>query len=131
AGKETDRIASITVEALEQQIANDTLDGQILDVRKPTEFLSQQLVAAQNFPLDYINHNMNRLERDQRYILHCAGGYRSVIAASILQARGYRNLIDVKRGWNAIKDSNIPKTDYVCPTTLSQDKVDAAVEAVL
>ncbi|RMF02836.1 MAG: MBL fold metallo-hydrolase [Bacteroidetes bacterium] len=131
AGKEVDRVDTITAKQLATAINAKQWKGKILDVRKPTEFLAQHLTIAQNFPLDYINSNMNRLQPDEHYYLHCAGGYRSMIAASILKARGFHNLTDIQKGWKAIEASALPKTDYVCPTTLSQTTIDAVVEAVV
>ena len=61
---------------------------------------------------------MNRIEKDTEYHVHCAGGYRSVIAASILKARGFNNLVDIAGGFAAIKKTDLPTTDFVCPTTL-------------
>ena len=78
AGKETDFIESITATTFFERI-DAGLDGKVLDVRKPTEFLSHHMVDAINFPLDYINKNMDRLDRNEKYYLHCLGGYRSVI----------------------------------------------------
>jgi glyoxylase-like metal-dependent hydrolase (beta-lactamase superfamily II)/rhodanese-related sulfurtransferase len=124
-------IKSITADALAEKINSNNLDGQILDVRKPTEFLSHHIVGAQNFPLDYVNNNTNKLDRNETYYLHCLGGYRSMITASILQARAYRNLIDITKGWRAIEESKVPKSDYVCPSTMEQEKIDQAVEAVV
>ena len=129
AGKETDSIQSITADELAIKMESG-LEGTIVDVRKPTEYLSQHVIGATNFPLDYINKNMGRMDRNEKYYLHCAGGYRSLIAASILQARGYRNLVDVKNGWKAIEESAMPKTDHVCPTTMTQEVIDEAVAAV-
>ncbi len=130
AGKEVDQVGSILAEDLAKKLANDsTLE--IVDVRKPTEFLAQHVVGATNLPLDYLNKNMDRLDRQQTYYLHCLGGYRSMIAASILQARGFRNLVDIKLGWRAIEASAIPKTDYACPTGMTQEAIDAAVAAVI
>ena len=129
-GRELDVIEQTTAEALATRLAQGT-QAQVLDVRKPSEFLSQHLLAANNFPLDYINQNMDRLDRDQTYLLHCAGGYRSMIAASILRARGFANLVDIEGGWKALEETDIPMTDYVCPTTLDQDTVDEAVASVL
>ena len=103
----------------------------ILDVRKPSEFLAQHLLDATNFPLDYINRNMQKLNRYDTYHLHCAGGYRSMIAASILKARGFDNLVDVTGGWGAIEKTEMPKSDYVCPTTLPQETLDEAVSSVI
>lgn len=129
AGKETDSIEQITADELAQRYSS--LEGEILDVRKPTEYLAHHVVDARNFPLDYVNNNTNKLDRNQKYYLHCLGGYRSMITASILQSRGFRNLVDVIDGWRAIEESDIPKTDYVCPTTMDQETVDRAVEAVV
>ena len=127
-GGETDSIDSISAEDLATRMEGE-LDGTILDVRKPTEFLTQHVVDATNFPLDYINHNMNKLSRGTTYYLHCLGGYRSVITASILKARGFHHLVDIQKGWRAIEASSIPKTDHVCPSTMSQELIDGAVAA--
>ncbi|MEL7219663.1 MAG: MBL fold metallo-hydrolase [Bacteroidota bacterium] len=131
AGKEIDQVKAITADQLATAINTKQFSGKILDVRKPTEFLTQHIVGAHNFPLDYINNNMERLEQTKHYYLQCAGGYRSVIAASILKARGFHQLTDVQKGWKAVEESSIPKTDYACPSTLSQATIDAAVEAVV
>lgn len=130
AGKETDNIISITADELAKRMEAG-IDGEIIDVRKPTEYLSQHIEGATNFPLDYINTNMNRLDRSAKYYIHCLGGYRSLITASILQARGFRNLVDIQNGWRAIEESKVPKTDHICPTTMSQEVIDAAVAAVV
>ena len=130
AGKETDSITSITADELATRLENG-LDGTVMDVRKPTEYLSQHVVEATNFPLDYVNNNMNKLDREQTYYLHCLGGYRSMIMASILQARGFRNLVDIQKGWRAIEESAVPKTEHVCPTSMTQEVIDKAVEAVI
>lgn len=131
AGKELDTVAYVNVDELSQHLAEDRAQH-ILDVRKPSEFLAQHLEKAQNFPLDYINSNMGRLDGHQTYYLHCKGGYRSMITASILKARGFDNLIDIENGWNAIaQHDGLPKTEYVCPTTIPQEEIDKAVESVL
>ena len=92
--------------------------------------MSQHVNAADNFPLDYINKNMNRLQRDETYHLHCLGGYRSLITASILKSRGFHNIVDIIGGWRAIEATEAPLTDYVCPSTMAQETIDDAVEAV-
>ncbi len=130
AGKETDSITNISAEELSSVMEKD-LEGTVLDVRKPTEFLSQHVINARNFPLDYVNSNMNRIDRDDKYYLYCLGGYRSMITASILRARGFQNLVNIEKGWRAIEESEVPKTEYVCPTTIDQDVIDEAVEAVV
>ncbi|WP_276132460.1 MBL fold metallo-hydrolase [Polluticoccus soli] len=116
-GKETDTIESISADELSRLGQNEKLE--IIDVRKSSEYQSEHIVDATNAPLDAVNESMKLLDKDKRYYVHCAGGYRSMIFASILKARGYDNLIDVKGGFKAIKDSNrFSLTDYVCPTTL-------------
>ena len=130
AGKEIDAIESITADELADQLA-EGLKGEVLDVRKPTEYLAQHAEGATNFPLDYLNKNMDRLSRQTTYYLHCLGGYRSMIFASILQARGFRNLVDIQKGWRAIEASKVPVTNYACPSTLTQETIDQAVAAVI
>jgi glyoxylase-like metal-dependent hydrolase (beta-lactamase superfamily II)/rhodanese-related sulfurtransferase len=94
-------------------------EGEIIDVRKNSEYLSEHVVEAENAPLDFINDSMLKLNKDKTYFVHCAGGYRSMIFNSILRARGYENLIDVHGGFKSIKESAKFKiTDYVCPSTL-------------
>lgn len=130
AGKETDFVDSVTAEDL-ANLMEDGLAGTVLDVRKPTEFLSQHVIGATNFPLDYINRNFNRLSHNETYYLHCQGGYRSMITVSILKSRGYHNIVDVRQGWKAIEQTTVPKTEYICPTTLEQEVLDEAVTAVV
>ncbi len=129
AGKETDRIESITIDEFTKRYESNKVEN-VLDVRKPTEFLSQHMENADNFPLDYINKNMSRLDRDTTYYAHCLGGYRSMITASILKARGFENIVNIEGGWRAIEESDLPKSDYVCPTTISQEVIDDALAAV-
>jgi glyoxylase-like metal-dependent hydrolase (beta-lactamase superfamily II)/rhodanese-related sulfurtransferase len=118
AGKEIDMIQSISVDEFANQVAKNP-DLRVLDVRKNSEYLSEHIVNAINAPLDYVNESMLKVDKNSTYYVHCAGGYRSMIFASILKARGYENLIDVDGGFKAIKDSGkFNVTDYVCPTTL-------------
>lgn len=117
AGKEVDTILSITPEELAQKMEQEEVS--ILDVRKNSEYLSEHVVDAENAPLDFINESMSQIDKNKTYYVHCAGGYRSMIFNSILRARGFDNLIDVKGGFTAIKESGkFPVTDYVCPSTL-------------
>ena len=91
----------------------------ILDVRKASEFFSEHVVDAENAPLDFINDSMAQVDKDKTYFVHCAGGYRSMIFASILRARGFDNLVDVRGGFKALKETcNVPVSDYVCPSTM-------------
>lgn len=115
-GKDIDTLESISAEEFSKRAKADNLN--ILDVRKDGEYKSMHLENAQHFALDYINNQMDQIAKDKTYYVHCAGGYRSVIAASILKARGYHNLVDIAGGFGAIKKTDLPTTDFVCPSTL-------------
>jgi len=118
AGKEVDSISSINAQQLPDQLQH-TNNSIILDVRKNSEYNSEHIVGAENACLDYVNDSMKKVNTEQTYFVHCAGGYRSVIFISILKARGYDNLINVEGGFKAIKESGLFHiTDYVCPTTM-------------
>jgi len=116
AGKEYDTITSITAD----EFANRFEDNKdvVFDVRKNGEFTAEHVDGAKNTPLDYINDHLSEFPDNKNFYVHCAGGYRSVIAASILKSRGIHNLIDVGGGYGAIKKTDVPVTDYVCPSTL-------------
>ncbi len=117
ARKEIDTIKSISADELIQIKEKGFIH--ILDVRKASEYNSEHVINAINAPLDSINDSMALINKDETYYVHCASGYRSMVFISILQARGYRNLIDVAGGFNAIKETEKFKiTDYVCPSTL-------------
>ncbi|MFN5911882.1 MAG: rhodanese-like domain-containing protein, partial [Bacteroidota bacterium] len=90
----------------------------IIDVRRPGEFAAEHVEGAKSIPLDFINEDMAQFPKDAPFIIHCQGGYRSMIAASILKSRGYDNFIEVVGGYGAIAKTGVPKTDYVCPSTL-------------
>ena len=118
AGMETDSIQRISADHLAEIVARQP-DARIFDVRKESEFKSEHLLNAENAPLDFLNDSMALIPKDQTAYIHCAGGYRSMIFASALRARGYDNLIEVRGGFKALKESNrFELTDYVCPTTL-------------
>lgn len=116
AGKEYDTITSITAEEFANRFEENK--DVVFDVRKNGEFTAEHVDGAKNTPLDYINDHLSQFPDNKNFYVHCAGGYRSVIAASILKSRGIHNLIDVGGGYGAIKKTDIPVTDYVCPSTL-------------
>ncbi|MDO8998644.1 MAG: MBL fold metallo-hydrolase [Bacteroidota bacterium] len=117
AKKEVDTIKSISANDLAEINNKGTVN--ILDVRKLSEYQSEHILDAVNAPLDTINESMFKINKSETYYVHCASGYRSMVFISILQARGYRNLIDIAGGFNALKGSaRFKVTDYVCPTTL-------------
>ncbi|MCO4775217.1 MAG: MBL fold metallo-hydrolase [Flavobacteriales bacterium] len=112
-GKEVDALSQVTAEEL-KGIEGAT----VVDVRKSGEYLSEHLIDAIHVELDYINDQMASVPQEETFYVHCAGGYRSVIASSILKARGYHNMVDVAGGFKAIKEAGLKVSDYVCPTTL-------------
>lgn len=117
AGHKVDKIGSMSA----IQFANRLKEGSMevsLDVRKESEYKSEHVVGVENFSLDFIHSNFAEINPDKEYFLHCATGYRSLIAASIFQANGVKKVTDVRGGFNDIKDTGVKLTDYVCPTTL-------------
>jgi glyoxylase-like metal-dependent hydrolase (beta-lactamase superfamily II)/rhodanese-related sulfurtransferase len=114
AGFETDSIVSISPEEFASQIDTNSL---IIDARKPGEFEAEHVENAINLPLDFVNENFQSVPKDKAFFLHCAGGYRSVIMASILKSRGIHHIINVEKGMNGIKQTNVPCTNFVCPST--------------
>jgi len=112
AEKETDSVKRISAE----QFASEVTIGQdkVIDIRKEGEYSAEHVDEAYSKPLAYINNWINEIDPKEHFYIHCAGGYRSMIAASILQARGYRNFTEIEGGFNAIAKTDLPKTDFVC-----------------
>ena len=117
AGKEIDKIESIDVRQLAQLMQEHGI--KIIDARNPKEFSSEHVDGALSLPLDNINDHLSSLNKNEKYYVHCASGYRSMIFNSILKARGFNNLVDIQGGFKAIKESGLIKiTNFVCPSTL-------------
>ena len=112
-----DQVTSISASDLHDVSIKNT-EAYIVDVRKVSEYLSEHIKEAKNSPLSTINQHLASLPEDDTFYIHCAGGYRSMIAASILKSRGVHNFIDVAGGFKAIKETEIQVSDYVCPSTL-------------
>ena len=118
AGHDLDSIETISAEEAAARLAADPA-AILLDVRKKSENYSEHVLGAQNLPLDLVNEEMTALNPDKTYYIHCAGGYRSMVFASILKARGFDKLIDVQGGFKAIKDSEkFEVSPYLCPSTM-------------
>lgn len=117
-GYETDSLKEISAEefATLYEMGGQTIN--LLDARRKSEFDSEHLLGAENFPLDFINQNMSQLNRGKKYFIHCAGGYRSVIMSSILKSRGFENIVNIKGGYKALSQTGLKKTRYVEPTTM-------------
>lgn len=113
--REIDAVERLTAHEFEIVYANEPV---VFDVRKKSEFESEHVVNVTNIPLNELNLHLNEFPTDKPFILHCAGGYRSMIAASILKSRGIHNFKDVIGGMSDILKTNIPTTEYVCPSTL-------------
>jgi len=114
-GFEIDTVNCISAETLEEKLKEEIA---VFDVRKPGEFSAEHLNEAPSTPLDYLNEYLSEFPKDKDFYLFCAGGYRSMIAASILKARGYNNVINVNGGFAAIKKTGIKTSEFVCPSTL-------------
>lgn len=115
ANKDLDTVESISAETFKDALKKSI---PIFDVRKETEFSASHIEEAVLTPLDFLNDHLAEFPNKEPFYLHCAGGYRSMIAASILKSRGIHNLIDVAGGFAAIKKVGIPVTDFACPTDL-------------
>ncbi len=115
-GKDVATLESISAETFAEKVKSESIN--ILDVRKDGEYIASHLEDAQHFALDFINEHMTQIDSNKTYHIHCAGGYRSVIAASILKARGFDKLVDVAGGFAAIKETDMLTTEFVCPSTL-------------
>lgn len=109
AGEEVDTMEEISAADFARMYSQDI---NLLDVRKQSEFEAQHIKGAQNFPLDFINKNMSELDRDTKYYLHCAGGYRSMITASILKSRGFEQVVNIQGGFKELVETNLPMTEY-------------------
>ena len=120
AGKDVDTIESVSAETFATKFNNKEV-SKVVDVRKNSEYQSQHVNGDNvlNIPLDFINNRMEEFPKEETMYLHCAGGYRSVIAASILKSRGYDNMVNVEGGFKAIEEGGLlPVSEYVCPSTL-------------
>ncbi|WP_158797102.1 rhodanese-like domain-containing protein [Pedobacter sp. L105] len=111
AGKDIETITSIPVSEFEK-ILNADPQVKVLDVRKTGEYETGHLEVAATRPLDYINDWTNEIDPAGTYYVHCAGGYRSMVAASILKARGVEHVIDIAGGYAAIKSTDLKQTDF-------------------
>ncbi|WP_103864142.1 rhodanese-like domain-containing protein [Aquimarina sp. I32.4] len=114
--KEYDTIVSIDASKFKNILDKEAVP--IFDVRKESEFIAEHVDKVHHTPLDFINDHLSEFPKNKTFYVHCAGGYRSVIAASILKSRGIHNLVDIAGGFKDIKKSGIATTDYVCPSTL-------------
>ena len=111
-GFEIDTVNRITAEQFGKEVKIG--ESKIIDVRKESEYEAEHVDEAYSRPLAYINDWVKDINPEEHFYMHCAGGYRSMMAASILQARGYRNFTEIEGGFGAIAKTTVPKTDFVC-----------------
>ena len=116
ADMEYDTITSLPAEKVKEAINEKKVS--VFDVRKVGEYQSEHIVDATHTPLSMLNNHLAKFPKEEIFYVHCAGGYRSVIAASILKSRGFHNLIDLAGGYEALKNEGVEVTNYVCPSTL-------------
>lgn len=116
ASKEYDVVSSISADVFKKELEKG--NQSVFDVRKENEYLSEHVSEALNTPLAFLNDHLAEFPDNKPFFVHCAGGYRSVIASSILKSRGIHNLIDVQGGFKAIKEAGVSVSAFVCPTTL-------------
>ncbi len=118
AGKEVDTIESISAEDFAKKYTEN--EGKLLvkDVRKETEYRAEHVEEAECVSLAYLSNNMAAFSKDETNYIHCAGGYRSMIAASILKSRGYDNIVDIAGGFAAIAKTEVPRSNFVCQSKL-------------
>lgn len=116
AGKEIDTLNSVSAEVLGDKIKENAI---VFDVRKPGEYESEHIENVPSTPLSFLNNHITEFPKKEDFYVYCGGGYRSVIASSILKARGFHNVIDVAGGYAAIRNTTIKRTDKAfCPSTL-------------
>lgn len=117
AGKPWEVIEQVSAPELVALLA-DTPAIRVLDVRRKSEYDGEHILGFENFPLDFIQETWKNLDKNQLYYLHCAGGYRSAIAASILRASGFQQLVNIQGGYQALQETQLPRTEFVQPTTM-------------
>lgn len=117
AGKPWEVIEEVSAPELVALLA-DTPAIRVFDVRRKSEYDAEHVLGFENFPLDFIQETWKNLDKNQLYYLHCAGGYRSAIAASILRASGFQQLVNIQGGYKALQETKLPRTEFVQPTTM-------------
>ena len=116
-GKKIEKVVQESAEDFAKSYANGI---DVFDIRKPGEYTAEHVEEVEHLPLDYIFNHLDKVDPNKTYHVHCAGGYRSVIFISILKAKGFSKLIDVAGGYGAIRQTAVPKTDFVCPTEIKE-----------
>ena len=113
-GFEIDTIESISPEQFASELTEKTI---VVDARKPGEFAAENIEGAVNIPLDFVNEQLSEVPKQDQFYIHCAGGYRSVIMASILKSRGYHNMVNVEKGMGGIRNTSVKLSNFQCSST--------------
>ena len=116
AGRELDHVESISADELATRMKAEDLN--VFDVRKQSEWEAEHLERSKPASLQFLNDHLAEFSKTKPNYIHCAGGYRSMIASSVLKSRGYHNVIDVAGGFSEIKKTDLATTAFVCPSTL-------------
>ncbi|MEP7278370.1 MAG: MBL fold metallo-hydrolase [Bacteroidota bacterium] len=116
AGKQVDVVDRISADEFAKEV--NIAEDKVIDVRKETEYAAEHVQEAYNRPLDVINDWIKEIDPEEHFYIYCAGGYRSMMASSILQARGYRNFTEIEGGFKDISATTIPKTNFVCQSKM-------------
>ena len=116
AGKPVEQLRELDADEFAKRFEIEPLN--LLDARRKSEFDSEHLLGAHNFPLDFIHQNIHTINRDKTYYVHCAGGYRSVIACSILLSKGYPKVINIRGGYKTLRTTALKHSNFVEPKTM-------------
>ena len=114
-GKEIDTVNRISADEFANQFNENS---KIIDVRKPTEYEAEHVSEAFSRPLDAISDWAGKINDSEHFFVHCAGGYRSMIAASILNSRGIRNFTEIEGGFNKIKETSVARSNFMCQSKI-------------
>lgn len=117
AGKDLDCIKRISGDDFAALHKVQGAEIQLFDVRTESEYRSERVAGSINEPLNLLSNHTDIFPRDETFFMHCLTGYRSAISQSILKSRGIHNGVDVVGGWESLKETDIPVTEFVCPTT--------------
>ncbi|MGB5236808.1 MAG: rhodanese-like domain-containing protein, partial [Flavobacteriaceae bacterium] len=117
AGKETDHVDQVSPKEFEKIYKIDK--PLVFDVRKKSEFDSEHVIGAVNIPLNEMNQHLAQFPKNKKFFIHCEGGYRSMVASSILKSRGWEDFVDVADGIDGIKnETKVELSEYIAPTTM-------------
>ncbi len=110
AGNKVEMLSQISPNDFEKMFVDGSIEAR--DVRRKSEYDTEHIEGVENFPLDFINKNFSSLNKEKTYYLHCQGGYRSVIACSILMSKGFSKVVNVLGGYKELAQTNLKRTQF-------------------